>query len=628
MWDLSYTLPTLVILIIITGAYLSRNRLPVRVSRAFGNLLVIALATIILDYISTRMDENPGMFPDSVLWLANYLFFVMFLFRSFYLFWLPMDLFDSRRLKKQGTAMICLEIFEQIFLLIGSLNGWIFHISNGMYYSGPLYFFINLQFIVWIIIGFVILVRMGKSIDIHKTGVYLYLTILFIGVMVRTFLPHVVVMNIFCMFAIMVIYLVYLNPDQYIDDITRCFNNKGWNKVLNEVSMFSDFNMTGFGIRNYRTLRETRSREEINYALSDIGEWLRHTWPRLFVFYIGNGIFIISHYKWFDQESVINAVNERFKLPWDSRHGEYYLRVNQMRMDKQGVDNYGDVLPGVMQDVYMELVLPGERETLVVDKARMQKHVHKVETGKLLSHALEQDQLAMFLQPVVNARTDQVEGAEALCRLPDGKGGYIYPDEFIKMAMLSGNIGRLGRQMFRKACAFMSKEEVCFSNIKWINVNVAPEQFRNPRLLDQFMDILKEYKLDPSLIHLEITEETMIDRTLLHENMKKFIEQGFIFSMDDFGSSYSNMIRLQQNHFSSVKIDRDFTWSYFKEKTTLLPDIITTCHNLGIQVVTEGVETKEMVDGVKAIHADYIQGYYYSKPVSADEFLDKYVSRQ
>lgn len=627
MWDVSYTLPTLVILVIITGAYLSRKRLPVRVSRAFGNLLVIALATIIIDYVSTRMDENAGMFPAGLLWLANYLFFALFLFRSFYMFWLPMELFDSRKLRTPGKIFKWIEVIEQVFLLVGSITGWIFSIQNGVYYSGPLYFFINLQFMVWIIIGFVILIKMGKSIDIPKSGVYQYLTILFVGVLVRSLAPHVVVMNIFCMFAIMVIFLVYLNPDQYIDDVTRCFNNKGWQKVLNEVTMFNDFYMTGFGIRNFTALRETRGRDEINYALMEIGEWIRHTWPRLSVFYIGNGIFIISHHKWYDQEAVINAVHERFQLSWDSDHGEYYLSVNQVRMEKQNIIENGDILSNVMQDVYQNLNKPDERETIVVDNTLIQEYSRKAEAAKRLTEALEQDQLAMFLQPIVNTKTDQVEGAEALCRLPDGKGGYIYPDVFIPIAMQTGNIGRLGRQMFRKACGFMSKEEVRFSNIKWVNVNVAPEQFRNPKLLDQFLDILEEYKLDPSMIHLEITEETMIDRTLLHENMEKFRKHGFIFSMDDFGSSYSNMIRLQQNQFSNVKIDRDFTWSYFENKTTLLPDVIRTCHNLGMQVVTEGVETKEMVDGVKEIHVDYIQGYYYSKPIPADEFLEKYVSR-
>lgn len=627
MWDLSYTLPALVILVIITGAYLSRKRLPVHVSSAFGNLLVIALATVIIDYISTRMDGNAGMFPAGLLWLVNYLFFVLFLFRSFYMFWLPMDLFDSRKLKVQKKIFKAIEISEQIFLLIGSINGWIFSIQNGMYHSGPFYCFISLQFIVWIIIGFVITVKMGKSIDIPKTGVYLYLTIMLIGVLVRSFLPHVVVMNIFCTFAIMLIYLMYLNPDQYIDGITRCFNLKGWQKVLNEVTMFNNFYMTGFGIRNYAALKETRGRKEINYFLSEIGGWIRRTWPRLSVFYIGNGIFIISHKKWFDQEAVMNAVHERFQLSWDSNHGDYYLSVNQMKMEKQNINENSDILSDVMQDVYHDLIQPDERETIVIDNALIQKYARKAEAATRLTEALEQDELAMFLQPIVNAKTGQVEGAEALCRLPDGKGGYVYPDVFIPLAMQAGNIGRLGRQMFRKACAFMSKEEVRFSNIKWINVNVAPEQFRNPKLLDQFLDILEENKLDPSMIHLEITEETMIDRTLLHDNMEKFSEHGFIFSMDDFGSSYSNMIRLQQNHFSDVKIDRDFTWSYFKQKTTLLPDIIRTCHNLGVQVVTEGVETKEMVDGVKEIHVDYIQGYYYSKPIPADEFLEKYVSR-
>lgn len=626
MWNMNYTVPTLIALAIITGAYLSRKRLPLKVSRMFGSLLIVSLITIALDLSSTWMDEHGMMYSDLLLWIVNYFFFVFFLLRSFFLFWLPIDLFEAYRPLKRKKIFRIIALLEQAFLLVGSVNGWIFQIHDGVYYSGPLYQFINMQFMVWIMIGFAGLIRMKHSVEIRKGGVYAYFTVLMTGVIIRTLFSHIVVMNLFSVMAVLVIYLLYMNPDQYMDDTSRLFNLKGWKKVLREAPMTPDFCMVGFGIRNYQALRETKGNENLEETADQIGLWIRQTWPHLSGFYLENGIFVISNTKKFDREAALNQINQRFSLPWSSENGEYYLSVNEMQMGSCYHMNSGTLI-NTMWDVYPQLIQTDALETITVNEERIRKSTRRIEVEKLLNHALEQNSLTMFLQPIINTKTGEAEGCEALCRLPDGNGGYVYPDEFIPLAARDGSMVRLGVQMFEKACAFMAREDIRFSNIRWINVNVAPEQFRNPNLLDKFMAILNEYHLDPSVIHLEITEETMIDRNLLHESMKKFREKGFIFAMDDFGSSYSNMIRLQQNHFSNVKIDRDFTWSYFRHKTSLLPDIVQTCHNLNIKVVTEGVETAEMVDGVKEMGADYIQGYYYSRPIPVDEFVRRFVKR-
>lgn len=625
MWSTNYTVPTLTILAIITGAYLSRKRLPLKVSRMFGYLLIISLLTIIFDLSSTRMDMRGTRYPDPVLWVMNYLFFALFLYRSFLLFWLPVDLFGTGVSRKEKQTFRTLEIVEQGFLITGSASGWIFSIHDGIYTSGVLYPFINIQMMVWIVIGYAYLIRRKHSVDISKGGIYAYLTILMAGIIVRSLFPHVVIMNLFSVMAILAIYLLYMNPDQYLDDVSRLFNLKGWKKVLMEAPLHPEFSMVGFGIRNFNALRETRGNANLEEAINEIGQWVRHTWPHLSCFYLENGIFAISDTKHFDQEEILNQIRERFKMPWSSENGGYYLSVNEMETGTFSDEVNGNALVSTMLDVYPDLVKAEKMETVVVNDERIRRHSRMIEVQQLLNDALEQNRLAMFLQPIVNTKTEEVEGAEALCRLPDGKGGYVYPDEFIPLAMKDAGMNRLGVQMFEKACAFMSREDIRFSNIQWVNVNVAPEQFRDPNLLDQFMTILNRYDLEPSDIHLEVTEETMIDRALLHESMMKFRDKGFDFSMDDFGSSYSNMIRLQQNRFSNVKIDRDFTWSYFRNPTTFLPDIIQTCHHLDMKVVTEGVETKEMVDGVRNIGADYIQGYYYSKPIPVDVFMKKFV---
>lgn len=628
MWNMNFTIPTLIMLAIISGAYFSRRRLPLRANRAFEILLVISILTIVADIASTKMDELGQAYPDWALRLVNYLFFVLFLNRSFLLFWFPSELLDAKNAVGHKKRIRFILLAEQLFLLVGSVTGWIFRIEDGAYISGPLYPFINLQFLAWIACGFISLIKLGHHISMHKTGFYFYFTLLLLGVTLRTLLPHVVIMNLFCMFAIQVIYLLYLNPDQYLDDVTLLFNDAGWKKVLDEATIRDDFSMVGFGIRNYAAIRETRGDEKVSYALRSIGDWIHHTWPHMASYYLENGIFVLSSTKPFDQDAILQGIDRRFSMPWASESGEYYLKTNMvvMRPCHGHVDS--SILNDAVADVYPMLVRQDPTNLIEINGERIQKHVRKMKLEDILRDALANDQLEMFLQPIVNAENGRVDGAEALCRLKNPDGGYIFPDEFMPLAQKTGSIGVLGTQMFRHACKFMSREDVRFSNLKWINVNVAPEQFRNPRLLQEFVAILEEYHLEPDQIHLEITEETMIDRTLLHDSMAAFRANGFIFSMDDFGSSYSNMIRLQQNHFSSVKIDRDFTWSYFKHKTALLPDIIHTCHDLGMKVVTEGVETKEMVDGIREIHGDFIQGYYYSKPIPAEDFREKYVRQK
>lgn len=612
-------------LVIIAGAFLSRKRLPVRLNRIFAGLLATALVTTILDFVSTKMDEMGTLFSDPVLWLFNYLFFGFFLARSFYFFRFPADLLDANGKKHSGKVASIIFVSEQVFLLTGSLTGWIFSIQNGVYRSGPLYPFINIQFAAWIIGAYLVTFMAEPSARIRKTGIYVFLSILLCGVMLRSCLPHIVIMNLFCLLAIQVIYLLYLNPDQFIDNITLLFNSRGWVHFLNERSASSDFHLVGFGIRNYSGFRQSREELRVGYALQQIGSWIMHTFPSMTAFYLGNGIFILAGMHPFDEKSVIEKINIRFSRPWSYEDRDFYLAVNEM-FTKQGLKpDDRRILKDALLDTSHVLNHPEALDPVCIDSARLRKQVRKNEVHTILMDALSNENLQMFLQPVVNTRTGTVDGAEALCRLSDGNGGYIYPDEFISMATNNGNIDVLGHQMFRKACAFMSREDVRKSQLQWINVNVAPDQFQNPNLLDDFLTILRSYHLEPRKIHLELTEESMIDRRLLHDSMAKFRESGFIFSMDDFGSSYSNMIRLQQNHFSNVKIDRDFTWSYFKNKTALLPDIVHTCHDLGMLVVAEGIETKEMAEGIREIHGDYLQGYYFSKPIPADDFRKKYL---
>ena len=230
----------------------------------------------------------------------------------------------------------------------------------------------------------------------------------------------------------------------------------------------------------------------------------------------------------------------------------------------------------------------------------------------------------MFLQPLMDTKDYTLTGAEALARIRDDEGNLIPPVKFIPIAEKNGRINALGEQMFEKACKFIQEHDIKKMGLKWINVNLSPIQFLRPDLNQRFSEILEKYNVPAELIHLEITEESMIDYVLLQKQIKTMQKAGFKFVLDDYGSGYSNVSRLKKCPFINIKLDMELVREYFKDRDMLLPAVVQALKQMNFTITAEGVETLEMSDTMKEIGCDYLQGYYFSKPLSAAEFAEKY----
>ena len=162
------------------------------------------------------------------------------------------------------------------------------------------------------------------------------------------------------------------------------------------------------------------------------------------------------------------------------------------------------------------------------------------------------------------------------------------------------------------------------AGLSWINVNLSPVQFLKTDLADRYAAIAKKHGVDPALIHLEITEESMIDEAFLNRQMNSMREKGFKFVLDDYGTGYSNAVRLKKCPFINVKLDMSLVWDYCKEPDEILPNLIVTFKRMGFGITAEGIEDEKMADMMKSVGCDNLQGYYYSKPLPMNEFLSKY----
>lgn len=240
-----------------------------------------------------------------------------------------------------------------------------------------------------------------------------------------------------------------------------------------------------------------------------------------------------------------------------------------------------------------------------------------------LRTALSRNELSLNYQPQICTLTGRVVGAEALIRWTHPELGIISPIEFISVAEQSGQILVLSQWVLRTALQYL-KGLLDQGHAPFVMaVNLSAVDFQQVDLPEQVMKVVQETNVPPALLALELTESVaMANAEMAIEMMSKLIAKGMRIAIDDFGTGYSSLSYLKKLNASKVKIDQ----SFIKELTNndedklLVKAIISLTHSLGLRVIAEGVETEEQLAFLKAEGCDEIQGYYFSKPLSADEF--------
>ena len=248
------------------------------------------------------------------------------------------------------------------------------------------------------------------------------------------------------------------------------------------------------------------------------------------------------------------------------------------------------------------------------------------EIENCLNDAIEHDKIEIFYQPIFGNKDKKFVSVEALCRMKDDKGRYVPPDIFIGMAEANNQIIKLGRIIFRKVCEFVKFSNLEQLGVKHVEINLSAKQSESLDLSDQLIEIMDLYNINPGLINLEITESSSIHNLRrVQNNMNQLREYGVSFSLDDYGKGEANLNYLIGLPFDIIKVDQFLIRSYFTaniKSKYLIHDTFQTLHRMGYEIVAEGVETDAMLRGINALGADYIQGYYYSKPLPEDEYID------
>lgn len=264
----------------------------------------------------------------------------------------------------------------------------------------------------------------------------------------------------------------------------------------------------------------------------------------------------------------------------------------------------------------------GANRYLFFNDSMNKQAVKRLQIENLIRYGLKEDYFVVYYQPKMDIASGHLVGMEALVRFITPKGGLVSPASFIPVAEETGQIIEIGEVVLRKACLDVKTwiDQGLFHGR--VAVNLSSRQFSLPFLCELIDDTLQQTELPSYHLELEITEGTVMQSPpQAIETMKKLRARGIHLAMDDFGTGYSSLAYLKQFPLNTLKIDKAFIDDMSNARGRNMVDtIMTIAHNLNLTVVAEGVEQQEQLDMLRKLRCDVLQGYYYSKPLSAAEF--------
>lgn len=266
----------------------------------------------------------------------------------------------------------------------------------------------------------------------------------------------------------------------------------------------------------------------------------------------------------------------------------------------------------------------GKNTFSVYQQAMETKLATQILIERHLRLAIKNDELELFYQPQISTKTRAIIGVEALIRWQSQELGFVPPDEFISIAEESGLINDIGDWVAQKAISQLKKwQNGPLAHLR-VAINVSANQLNSGHFSEKINDWLTAQNVEPNKLEIELTERAVMENAQENINIFNNIRaHGLSLSVDDFGTGYSSLSYLKRFPLNILKVDKSFVDGLpgDEEDVAISSAIIQLAHNLHMNVVAEGVETKEQLEFLTAIGCDLIQGYYYSRPLPPKEFL-------
>lgn len=606
--------------------YALRRRVPVARTRRFFCFFATQVLTMFCNLVSLASENlffsGGGTY---VRYLPEFAFLAAYMLRANALFQYETELLKNRRHQRPFRITGWLILAAGLIILL-------FNVKKGMLFTlpsmgecgqwtGRIPLWLSVIYYLLECVLFALVYR--KLSGFRKIFLALTNVLLLCPSILLIFIPRDSAVGMFGICAFVFLYLAFEDPYRYLQPGSRVFNELAMELLMSEWPEERPLSLFAFRIAHYSSQVDIYGRKTIDACLRHICGKLQKRYRKFFISYSEGCVFVLREQP-FDFEKMQGFITETLEEGIPVAGYTISLNANCKAVSLPSLKDIDDLAGGLKSELE-ELDSSGrilQEEPLVM----AEKEIGTILDRRMINRTLaaqRRSDILMYLQPIVDAKTRALVGAEALMRIRAENGKILFPDEFIPIAEKDGSIHWAGEQVYINACRFY---EVWADRLGllWLNVNLSPVQCLDRNLPERFAEIALLTSVDPTRIHLEVTEESMIQRDKLIDIMTRMRKAGFRFSLDDYGSGFSNMSRFMELPLENVKLDKQIIWDYMKARDQSLTLIVQLLHETGCTVTAEGVENEEMADKLTEIGVDYLQGFYFSGPIPVEEFIAKY----
>lgn len=522
-------------------------------------------------------------------------------------------------------------VISAIMTITSPLTHLIYYIDDsGLYKRGPAFFVLYIDAAIYFILCLYFCIRYSELLKPEK-----YIPLLSIipsqvaTVIIQLMFPHILCEMIATAISLLLIMITIEKQEEKFNPSTGLLKSEiFYDMIDNAKSVSRPYSAIFINIANHSLLSDYLPLSGMVALYSSVARRLEAIGSQLKIsaeiYDLENGLFSVVLYG--------------DDIEFANRYASYAFETLKHDCMVNGLNL--TVLPSVCVFKFPEDTKSVEQLRLLLSDLRNHKYSNGVNLAStymknkdytimanmdtILKDAIENDRFEVYYQPIYSNEKNGFNSAEALLRLITPEYGFIRPDLFIPMAEESGAIHKIGLIVLEKVCRFISSDEFKKLGLDYIEVNLSVVQCMDKNLADKILSVCKKYGVNPSQLNLEITETASIftQRNMI-KNINRLFETGYSFSLDDFGTGYSNLVRIASLPLNIVKLDKSFTWTENSEDLKIiLENTINMIKKMNMKIVVEGVETEEMLKRFKDLGCEYIQGYYFSKPLPEYDFIN------
>ena len=589
-------------------------------------LTVAACAVPILDILRTYVIEY--RMNATVVYIVNVLFFiahaiVTFLFLMYVVSQVEMS--HTRSLIRKILLYVPLAICVLLVVITPFYTTAFYYSVETGYVRGPLYFLTNLVPVLYFIWAIVYTIRKRHILSrsfVIMIGLVSIVNIATIGC--QLLWPDIIVRSFTLSMSAFVMYFFEEHGRASIEEDTNLVGKEylievGTKMIRNNYP----FSLILMKMTNFDALSDTFGNANTNALSKNIASYVGHQFQLGRCFRISESTIAILNLNVDKTGELIDKLYNELSDSWEVEGLDISCDILMTHIDyPNDTDDAENMTALVRHFNRMERSVGG-----IIDIEDL--HIHEHIRVKLVENAIERglknNSFEVYYQPIRSLEDDTFVTAEALVRLTDPELGPISPAEFIPIAENNGTIVAIGDYVFETVCKFISENDMEKLGLRYIELNLSVIQCLQKDFIENVERIVGKYNIDSAYLCLEVTETASnYSPTVFKRNLEELGEKGFALALDDFGTGYANIERMVTSDFRIVKFDKEMTqYSSSEERLkNVFEKLQNVVHSMDSKVVAEGVETKEQYDYLKRIGCDYIQGYYFSKPVPEDEFVE------